>query len=273
MHPATLDRYIRELRAAGLIRTGKRGGGRDAVHYTPFELVLIVLATTATGPGGAVEAARNLASLRAERESWPTIWDILEKHFQVSTLNLAEFLSRLVERYGQGNSEAGYLDMAVSTREELTACLDPLVAWTSKAADDKNGQGDQYRFYWRPSQEALDVEANSLSRGRRVQVSFSFEVLRTLGELIGTNSDEQDLIPESENAAPARAAPTQTDQSSNTHPTGTLLNSRDNRVRVCVGQPLPALRLVAPSSIMGVRELATRSRPYGAETSPRLSSR
>jgi hypothetical protein len=208
MHPSTLDRYIRELRGADMLRTGKPGGGRAALHYSASELVLVMLSTASTGPGGAVQAAQELSALRPDLNISPSLWDVLEKWLQVSQRTLGEFLALMVEKYRERGAEAAFIDTFIHSQEELTVCLDPLVAWTSQLRDAEKDEGDTYRCYWKPSQERLAMAdaAAGFSRGRRIQVSFSFKVLRTLGELCAEGSGDLETPPKSENAALAGAA-------------------------------------------------------------------
>lgn len=59
----TLDRYMRELRAAGITRKSGKGGGKVGVHLNSEEDAAIVLSSAASQPSDAVDAVIKLGNL------------------------------------------------------------------------------------------------------------------------------------------------------------------------------------------------------------------
>lgn len=72
IHPATLDRYLRELRKADLIPRSGHGGGSAAVHFDARHVASIILSLAASSPAGATEAVRLLRPLKYVRSALVT---------------------------------------------------------------------------------------------------------------------------------------------------------------------------------------------------------
>ena len=58
--PATVDRMLRPLRAAGLAPTGRPGRGQTEGTFEPFHLMCLTLAFAGAQPSDAAEAAEML---------------------------------------------------------------------------------------------------------------------------------------------------------------------------------------------------------------------
>ena len=117
VHTATLDRYLRNLGEAGLIRRSGKGGGKAAVHLLMYEYVTMLLSLAAIHPSGAAHAATTLEDLRDEDPATNFV------SLKV-TLGMAVQLCAMEIMRGSAGR-------VVSNDWTLTLCLDPPQAWMS----------------------------------------------------------------------------------------------------------------------------------------------
>ena len=122
LHPATFDRHLGNLAAAGLLRRSGLGGGKAAVHLSSVEYanILLGLATPFPSTGGA-EAAKALGRLSPEK---------LRAGDTTLLTSLASTIELMALQIRRGEQATGDDDW------ELTLCLNPLMAamsWPQQA--------------------------------------------------------------------------------------------------------------------------------------------
>ena len=140
LHPATFDRYLRDLGEAGLLRRSGKGGGKAAVHLNDLEYARIFLAMGAIHPGGAASAVKALAKLMPEPV--PGAGSLITE--LASTIGL---LARVIRSGGDAAA-------ALNTRWALTISLDPLLAWISLQL----GDGSEIKHYFREDWQVSKTE-------------------------------------------------------------------------------------------------------------------
>jgi hypothetical protein len=201
MHPATVERYFEPLRAAGIIPKSVKGGGRGGAHFGSWPLASIILSFGASTAGGAVDAVRKLAGLGPE--------NVQEGDADLRTI-LAGEIEKRARYILQGHADKLLED---PHQWELTLCLDPVMAWMTWTVDGS----EKRRNYLEDPQLNLPQPAK---RGLRRLAVITVDVLNAAAHLCADTLARQQNPPtpsstdaETENAAPARAAPTQ-DQNS-----------------------------------------------------------
>ncbi len=154
--PNTLDRMLRELRAAEepelRVPSGNPGGGKGSAHYGPDHLANVLLADAGDRlPRDAQPAARTLWPLRCARERVEspvkkriTIRGLGERgqlHADVlefrpgSGEHLRDYLARQIEAIGDADIRAAWAER-YGASWRLTMCLDPASAAVSWVEPD-----------------------------------------------------------------------------------------------------------------------------------------
>lgn len=225
----TVERHLRDMREKGLLRTGRRGGGRGTVHYDASDFAAIVLGFGAPQPSDAAEAYEKLSGLRLVEQT--TInrkagrgrqADISGKTTDYRGLQgerLINWVTRQVVAM-QAPDVAARWSAEVGSAWKLTLCMEPASAVVTWIEAD----GTVYTDTFGPPQPALPSINGLPSRARRL-TELPFQVLVTAGRLAadtaarqqtsgpltpelprlsGSEADEPSLGKES--AAPGRAA-------------------------------------------------------------------
>lgn len=201
MHPATFERYLAELRQAGLIQRSGKGGGKAGVHFGAVELATIICALSSPLPGGAADAVRALDSLRHEWGGDGVLRRVLASEIERRAL--------LIRAGGK------CLDL-LSHGFELTVCLRPLEGLAVVPLDD----GGENRQRWLPATEPLWLPdfapPSPRKRGLCRLTTITVDLMNVAAHLCADTMDHQQTAPipaaqaaETENAALPGAAPTQ----------------------------------------------------------------
>jgi hypothetical protein len=120
VHPATFDRFLNNLSAAGLARRSGAGRGRAVVDLMSIEIASVMLSLATPHSNEAAKAARSLGGLFPEN---PQEGDASLRTTLADTI---ETMAMLLQR---GSSDLGDPDF------ELILCLNPLratMAWPSR---------------------------------------------------------------------------------------------------------------------------------------------
>jgi hypothetical protein len=120
LHPASFDRYLNDLDAAGLARRSGPGRGRAVVDLAPIETVHVMLALATPHPNEAAKAAKALGGLSPENP---------QEGDESLRTTLADTITNMATRLQQGSDDLGDPDF------ELILCLNPLratMAWPSR---------------------------------------------------------------------------------------------------------------------------------------------
>lgn len=168
IHPATLDRYMRALRDAGLIPASGKGGGRVASHLDHHHAASILLALAAVSPAGAAAAVHAVGQLCRERR-------------QPGDVNLWTGLAAEIANRAATISRDGVPRAPAKTNNwELTICLDPVMAWMSWTND-----GAEQQEHYRDPQSELPRPAHpqDVHRGVRRLTIITMPVLDVAAEL------------------------------------------------------------------------------------------
>ena len=171
IHPATLDRYMRELRAAGLIPAGGRGGGVASVHLDHNHAAVIILSLAASSPAGVVAA-------------YNAVKDLDREHLVAGSpaglgFSLALQINRHADVILHGHKPYG---AAQANNWELTICLEPVTVWMSWTVD-----GVEKREYFSDRLTAIPTprpaHPQDVWRGIRRQTIITLEVVNVAASL------------------------------------------------------------------------------------------
>ncbi len=171
IHPATLDRYLRELRAAALIPASGRGGGVAATHLNHHHAAVIILALAAPSPAGAVAAYNAVKDLDREH--------LVSGAFAGLGFSMASLINGASGVILHGREPYG---AAQTNNWELTICLEPVTVWMSWTVD-----GVEKREYFSDRQTAIPpprpAHPQDVWRGIRRQTIITLEVLNVAAAL------------------------------------------------------------------------------------------
>jgi hypothetical protein len=197
--PSTVDRILRDLRAAGMAPTGQPGRGETYGQFGADHLANLLLAFAALQPSGSANAVRALNQLRHE---WTD-----DEHPGGS---LVGTLESEIERRALLIRDGGKVAQELLLPQhgfELTLCLDPIEAWTTLPLDD----GSVNRQRWLPVTGAPSGPPRGIRRLTILSVDVMNRAARLCADTIGHRplSIPTALDAETENAALPGAAPTQ----------------------------------------------------------------
>lgn len=173
IHPATLDRYMRELRGAGLIPAGGRGGGIAAAHLNHEHAAIIILSLAATSPAGAVAAYETVKNLDRDNVQ---AGDFAGLGFTLA-MTIRSTASSIYARLLAGQEPRALSDQ---DKWELTICLEPVTVWQSWIIDGterREGFSDRQSLLPRPA------HPQDVHRGIRRQTIITSSVLNVAAEL------------------------------------------------------------------------------------------
>lgn len=194
-HPSTLDRYLRELRAAEMLPLSGKGGGKSAVHFDQWHAATILVGLFATGPGGAVDAVRAVKTIR-RLGAIPTpmlggdsLWGDLAGAIGIAALKIRRHPDHKPFAEAQ---QSGW---------ECVVCLDPLKAWVIWTA-----AGKEVRVDYSDPQLALPGAAPEANRAIRRLTSLTAEALDVCARLCVDHFENVPRFPGTENAQSETAA-------------------------------------------------------------------
>jgi len=171
IHRATMERYFRDLRDAGLIPTGNKGGRSTSVHLDQYNAVTIILGLTAPTPSGAAQAVQALQNLQGE-------------HRRVSggeAIGLLSELAQIIAKTACRIHEGATLEID-ARMWELNVCLEPVQAFMCWTADD----GTEIMEHFLDPQLNFTRSAHSqaLNKGMRRHCIITRGVLNVAAELV-----------------------------------------------------------------------------------------
>jgi len=184
-HPATFDRYLRDLGNAGLIRRSGKGGGKAAVHLNDLEITRILLSMASPHPGGAAEAVKALGRL------WP------EGPPQAGMASFVTELAGTIASFARAMQRGEDISARIDPGWTLTMCLDPLVAWVTLPLPEG---GERKQFF-------RETDAESSTPGQPAGIEQHTVVTKTaliaVAKLCAHNGQQSAILVEP--SAPASA--------------------------------------------------------------------
>ena len=192
----TVDRYLRDLRERGHLRTGRRGGGRGTVHYDANDFAIVVLGFGATQPSDASEALEKLRDLRliehSEIQRTPGSGRQAELTGQAADYRglqgerlLGSITRQLVEM--EDPDVAAQWSAEVGTTWRMVLCMDPPSALVTWVDPDGTTITDTYG----PPQTNLPYATNGTPPRARRLVELPFSVLVTAARLAADTAARQ----------------------------------------------------------------------------------